>query len=849
MTTVGVDVLVKLADRITAPMRSVSGSVADTARRMSKALHIPVRLDLAKAGLRDISDGMGALAARSKGLAVGLAAYTGTLAGIGVKFVGPAAEMERFTVQLTSLEGSAEGAKTAMAWISDFATRTPLALNETVAAYAKLKAFGLDPTNGSLQALVDTMAATGGGAEQLDGLAMALGQAWTKGKLQSEEALQMLERGVPVWDLLAAKMGKTSAEVQEMATAGKLGREEITLLVEALAEKNAGASEGMSKTWDGIISNIMDHWQRFQLMVMNSGVFDYLKERLQLFLDLLNQMAEDGRLQAWADMLAERILWALKAIWNFGVVLVETWQAVYPWLESAANLLGGWGRLMAVIAAATYAKTLIGIASAIGLVTKGVFLLSRALILNPIGVIIMAIAAAVYLIYQYWEPISAFFRDLWAKVTAIFSDVLDWISGINWSGLVPELSWDGFLTALDWLSWLSPLRWLEFIPGFSWSSVIDTIQNWTSFVPELSWDSFLTALDWFTWLTPMRWLKFIPGFSWSSVIDTIRDWTAFIPSFSWADVLPDWSWSDIIPFYDLGSRLFFGEATPKFDWEAEARKSAAEHSKGIDRSTLTAEQRAFLEKQDAWRAKVHGSKGPSLAIETPETLLQAANAARQLEAQFPLITAAANATLTAVQEVIAKVVALLQGTDFTAEGARIADTIAAGIRAQIGQVRAAAEEMAAAIRSALPTNAAVNVSLSGGAAAGGMVQPRASGGWFKPGWLLTGENGPELRYNTEGGFIAHNRALRGMLDMASTIGGIMAGVGGSGAGPAPALASVAAASGAALLRGPVHFAPSYTMPITVSGGADLEAVRATVQRELMAAEARAKAELRRVLHD
>jgi len=47
-----------------------------------------------------------------------------------------------------------------MAWIRNFATRTPLELNDTVAAYARLRAFGVDPTNGPLQALVDTMAAT-----------------------------------------------------------------------------------------------------------------------------------------------------------------------------------------------------------------------------------------------------------------------------------------------------------------------------------------------------------------------------------------------------------------------------------------------------------------------------------------------------------------------------------------------------------------------------------------------------------------------------------------------------------------------------------------------------------------
>jgi len=40
----------------------------------------------------------------------------------------------------------------------------------------------------------------GGTAETVDGIAMALGQAWTKGKLQAEEMNQMLERGVPVYD-------------------------------------------------------------------------------------------------------------------------------------------------------------------------------------------------------------------------------------------------------------------------------------------------------------------------------------------------------------------------------------------------------------------------------------------------------------------------------------------------------------------------------------------------------------------------------------------------------------------------------------------------------------------------
>ncbi len=182
-----------------------------------------------------------------------------------------------------------------------------------------------------------TVAATGGGAEQLDGLVLALGQAWTKGKLQGEEALQMLERGVPVWDLLAKKMGVTSAEVQELATKGKLGRKEITLLIDALAERNKGASEGMAKTWDGIISNLMDHWTRFQVMVMDSGVFDYLKSRLQSVLTVLDKMAADGRLQAWADRIASVMLNTLTAIWSFGERAVALWRYWFPLLQQGPS--------------------------------------------------------------------------------------------------------------------------------------------------------------------------------------------------------------------------------------------------------------------------------------------------------------------------------------------------------------------------------------------------------------------------------------------------------------------------------------------------------------------------------
>ncbi|MEG6624265.1 tape measure protein, partial [Pseudomonas aeruginosa] len=83
-----------------------------------------------------------------------------------------------------------------------------------------LKAYGLDPMDGSLKAIEDQSEKLGGGMERLEGITTAVGQAWAKQKLQTEEILQLVERGVPVWDMLAKVTGKNAAQLQDLASKG-----------------------------------------------------------------------------------------------------------------------------------------------------------------------------------------------------------------------------------------------------------------------------------------------------------------------------------------------------------------------------------------------------------------------------------------------------------------------------------------------------------------------------------------------------------------------------------------------------------------------------------------------------
>ena len=416
MADLNIALILRLVDRATAParaaMRAIERIGGDSLMRQAERVQAGTRL--MGAGLTDVGN------AALRGGAL-VTAYGAGMTALAASFVRPAAQFEQFNVQLTPLEGSAEGAEKAMAWIEGFATRTPLSVEETVQAYARLRAFGLDPTTGSLQAMVDTMAATGGGAEKLDGLTLALGQAWTKGKLQGEEAMQMLERGVPVWDLLAEAMGKSAAEVQKLSEQGRLGREEITLLMDALGGRYDGASERASQTWDGIISNLKDQWTRFQRLVMDAGLFDWMKGELNGLLDTLDQMAADGSLQRWATDLGNNILWVLQSIKWLGTGIYETWRdQVYPFLEGASILLGGWDVLGWIALGLVFSKTLFGIHTGILMISRGLALI----VANPVILLALAFAALAAVIYYNWDNIVAYFSEKIERIRKAFDEGL-----------------------------------------------------------------------------------------------------------------------------------------------------------------------------------------------------------------------------------------------------------------------------------------------------------------------------------------------------------------------------------------------------------------------------------------
>ena len=97
----------------------------------------------------------------------------------------------------------------------------------------------------------------------------------------------------------------------------------------------------------------------------------------------------------------------------------------------AGKFLGGF---LGNVLFSAISKLSLGLGNLIGYVIKGammfgkaILMMSRALLTNPIGLIITGIAVVAYLIYENWAKVGPWFSELWGKVSGVFSNA--------WSGI------------------------------------------------------------------------------------------------------------------------------------------------------------------------------------------------------------------------------------------------------------------------------------------------------------------------------------------------------------------------------------------------------------------------------
>lgn len=412
--------------------------------------------------------------------AFGLNAQTAfVLAGVGAAAAGVKfnASQESAVMAFTTMLQSGERAQAFMAQLTDFAARTPFELPGVTSAAQRLMAFGFaaEDVLPTLTAIGDAVSGLGGSAEAVDRVTNAIGQMSAKGKVQSDELLQLTEAGIPALRILANQFGLTSAEMQDMISKGLVSSADaIPKLLQGIENGTKGAAgtttafAGMmaqqATTINGVWSNFVDNFNRAMGNLMEPampaiksgltwltgqlgllpGWFATVRAEASPILTQLGHVASDvGR------FIMQGVVPALGQVWSAArpVVLIVG-GALLAALRAAGHLLSevvgpalvavtGWLRpIMPVvvgIAAAFGAWFAIGLA--VSAVTKGFallkgailtvriawLLLSSAFVVSPIGMVVALLAGLVAGVIYAWTQFEGF-RNVVLNVWSAIQD-------------------------------------------------------------------------------------------------------------------------------------------------------------------------------------------------------------------------------------------------------------------------------------------------------------------------------------------------------------------------------------------------------------------------------------------
>lgn len=341
-----------------------------------------------------------------------------------------------------------EAKKVAKEYADDLRSTDTAALygTSTVNEGAKsMIAYGVDPetTFQMMESLGDLAM---GDKQKLSSLSTAFSQMWSLGKLQTQDWKQMVGAGFNPFMQMQKDLGKTTEQLDEMMSKGKIsadmvkdafihatqisyidknGKKQYTFDEnEAISNKKEGTEieKGM---YFGSMTNTMNNTLTGALATL-SGAFDDLKAKA---FEILTPIA-------------------LKIVTFVRDQLIPIIQRIMPVLEGVASVAGD---IMNFIG--EHIETILTLATAIGIVVGVVkawmavqTVLNAILTANPVGVVVMAIAALVAIVavcIEKWEE--------WGQVVIMLMGPFGWIVSAvvnikkHWDSIVSAFQSEGII--------------------------------------------------------------------------------------------------------------------------------------------------------------------------------------------------------------------------------------------------------------------------------------------------------------------------------------------------------------------------------------------------------------------
>lgn len=542
-------------------------SILPSTRGLGSALATQLDKEVPKAGEKS-GGGLGsALMAGVKRTGIGAAiAVGGILTGALVKGWGRLNAIENATAKLRGLGHSGKEVDQIMADALASVKGTAFGLDAAATVSASAVAAGVKPgkeLERTLRLVADAATIGGTSMTEMGGI---FNKVAASGKVQGDVINQLNDRGIPIIQLLSKTLGLSAAETVKLASQGKVN---FATFQKAMESGLGGAALKSGDTTSGAFANMGAAMSRFGARLLKD-VFPVAKVVFGALTDFFDQASTV--LGPFVDVVSKRLAVAFKVLGSWlTATFIPAMKGVWQWMGQNRELLVAVGSALGVLLVAwgAYRAVLLvqqGITMA---VTAVQWLLNAALSANPIGIVVLAIAAligALVFLYQKNETVRNIVNAVWGAIKVAIGAVVDWFSNTAWPIIrtvagyigayyqvlfsIIKVVWSGISAAISvFVGWFRNTAWpiIKTVAGYiggyyktlwtivsgAWNGIrgaISTVVDWFS---KTAWPRIRAVAD----LIKGIW-NGIAGAARAAFGGVARAWNGTVGSLSFT--LPDW---------------------------------------------------------------------------------------------------------------------------------------------------------------------------------------------------------------------------------------------------------------------------------------------------------------------
>ena len=314
--------------------------------------------------------------------------------GVGAAALKSFADMEKLENGLIAIMGSSEGAAIELEKLRKVAENPGLALPEVVKASASLQSVGMnaDAARETITQFGNAVARAGGGAEQFDGVVLALSQISAVGKVTQEDLNQIKERLPEFARVMKEEFGVVTAE----------GIRELGISSEEFIQRSVGALGNLERA-NGGLANTFDN--------LKDNVGASLAELGKAINETLNLEAVAAALSAGLQRLVDGFKSLNPETQGFIVKAGLLVAAIGPAIFIVGKLISTFGALIGTT------RLIMTTVKKLSTVISGAFakILANPAILG-VTLAIAAVGAIALYVYDNWKAFSDRFTNIWINI-------------------------------------------------------------------------------------------------------------------------------------------------------------------------------------------------------------------------------------------------------------------------------------------------------------------------------------------------------------------------------------------------------------------------------------------------